>query len=90
MAAGVLRMTPEADWAASITGHLGPQAPPEFDGIVYICIARRTGGDIIDVGTQRHALSSTERHPRQCQAATLVLEAMAESLQAAKQAGADG
>ncbi len=42
MAVGVLERTPEANFAAAITGHLGPQAPPDQDGLIYIGIARRT------------------------------------------------
>ncbi len=41
MALGVLAHTPEADLAASITGHLGPNAPDDQDGLVFIAIARR-------------------------------------------------
>jgi nicotinamide-nucleotide amidase len=41
MAAGVLANTPEADWSAAITGHLGPKAPEGLDGRAFIGIARR-------------------------------------------------
>jgi len=41
MAIGVLARTPEADLAASITGHLGPDAPSDQDGLIFIGIARR-------------------------------------------------
>jgi nicotinamide-nucleotide amidase len=41
MAAGVLAKTTEADLAASITGHLGPDAPVSMDGLVYVGIADR-------------------------------------------------
>lgn len=44
MAIGVLKMTPEADVAASVTGHLGPNAPPALDGVVFIAVARRGSG----------------------------------------------
>lgn len=40
MAENVLKRTPEADVALSVTGHLGPQAPPELDGKVFIGLAR--------------------------------------------------
>lgn len=42
MAERVLKQTPEADYAAAVTGHLGPTAPEGMDGLVYIAIARRT------------------------------------------------
>jgi nicotinamide-nucleotide amidase len=35
MAWGVLQKTPEADLAISVTGHLGPDAPAEQDGLVF-------------------------------------------------------
>jgi len=41
MAASVLKKTPEADVSISVTGHLGPRAPAELDGQVFISIARR-------------------------------------------------
>ena len=41
MAVRILEQTPEADIAASVTGHLGPKAPPALDGIVFVGIARR-------------------------------------------------
>jgi nicotinamide-nucleotide amidase len=42
MAASVLKKTPEADLALSVTGHLGPNAPPALDGRVYIALAFRS------------------------------------------------
>ncbi|MBI1344779.1 nicotinamide-nucleotide amidohydrolase family protein [bacterium] len=42
MALGVLNRTPEADLSASITGHLGPNAPIEQDGLIWIAVARRS------------------------------------------------
>ena len=42
MAEGVLRMTPHASISMSITGHLGPNAPPELDGVVW-CTVTETG-----------------------------------------------
>lgn len=41
MAVGCLSSTPEADFAVSITGHLGPGAPANLDGLILIGIARR-------------------------------------------------
>ena len=42
MAAGALKMTPEALWSLSIVGHFGPNVPPELDGQIFICIMRKT------------------------------------------------
>jgi nicotinamide-nucleotide amidase len=41
MATGVLERTPEANYAASITGHLGPDAPAQQDGLIWIAVAKR-------------------------------------------------
>src|SRR5688572_11698829 len=41
MARRVLEMTPEADIAVSVTGHLGPNAPATLDGRVFASVARR-------------------------------------------------
>jgi nicotinamide-nucleotide amidase len=43
MAVNVLKMTPEADLAAAVTGHLGPNAPVNLDGLVFVAVACRTG-----------------------------------------------
>jgi nicotinamide-nucleotide amidase len=42
MAEGVLSHTPEAVMAVSITGHLGPGAPAEQDGLIFVGIATRS------------------------------------------------
>ena len=41
MAQRVLDRTPEADLAAAVTGHLGPNAPANLDGLVFVAIALR-------------------------------------------------
>ena len=41
MAEGALFHTTEADLAVSITGHLGPHAPEEQDGLVFVGVAMR-------------------------------------------------
>lgn len=41
MAEGVLRKTPHATIGASITGHLGPDAPKELDGIAWTAVSLR-------------------------------------------------
>jgi PncC family amidohydrolase len=45
MATRVLERTPEADLAVSVTGHLGPNAPPRLDGVVFAAIAWRGDHD---------------------------------------------
>ena len=41
LAEAVLIQTPEATISASITGHLGPGAPPSLDGQLFFAVARR-------------------------------------------------
>ncbi|MFO0429357.1 MAG: CinA family protein [Planctomyces sp.] len=43
MAESVFRMTPHAQIALSITGHLGPDAPEGLDGVAYTAVSRRDG-----------------------------------------------
>jgi nicotinamide mononucleotide (NMN) deamidase PncC len=41
LARAVLEKTPEADVAVAVTGHLGPQAPPELDGRAFVSLVWR-------------------------------------------------
>jgi PncC family amidohydrolase len=41
MARRVLAKTPEADISLAVTGHLGPKAPADIDGLVFVGIAVR-------------------------------------------------
>jgi nicotinamide-nucleotide amidase len=77
MALGVLRNTAEADYAAAVTGHLGPQAPPELDGAIFISIAQRRAGKPWVVDVARSQLAKISRVRRQQEAARLVLERLA-------------
>ena len=76
MAAGVLEQTPEAHISASVTGHLGPNAPPEQDGLVFSSIARRNENSAEIIVNHRFILESTEREDRQQEATRLVLQAL--------------
>ncbi len=71
MVVGVLRTTPEADVAASITGHFGPQAPAGLDGIVLVAVAFRSDSE---PSVSRHQLATKTRIERQSEAVNLVLE----------------
>jgi PncC family amidohydrolase len=42
MALGALRHAPKADWSCAVVGHMGPDAPEDKDGQMFVCIARRT------------------------------------------------
>ena len=76
MVVGVLKQTPHADVAASVTGHLGPDAPEGLDGVVYIGVMRRGGAPRVR-GVE---LSAKKRVGRQREAAAAVIEAIARVL----------
>lgn len=78
MALGSLAQTPEADLAASVTGHLGPEAPPDQDGLVYIGIAERdsASGMTDAFAVHRHHLTEQDRLARQQEAVCLVLDVL--------------
>lgn len=75
MARLVLQRTPEANWAAAITGHLGPNAPVELDGHVFVSLARSQAGaeDVELIAGRKFALESVLRVPRQIEAAQTLL-----------------
>lgn len=77
MAQGVLSLTPEATIALSITGHLGPQAPAGFDGLVFIGVAVRDDGLVRVQEASRVQLTALPRLERQREAATRMLERLA-------------
>jgi PncC family amidohydrolase len=74
MARGVLVRTPEASLSASVTGHLGPDAPEGFDGVVFVAVATRIANDHLTVEVSKNQLQTTERVERQAEAARLVLQ----------------
>ena len=84
MTSGVLANTPEADVAAAVTGHLGPNAPPEQDGLVHVAVAVRSpdGKDVVTAREAEYRLASEGRLSRQREAAGRVLECLLETLQA--------
>lgn len=73
MALGVLAKTAEADWSAAVTGHLGPDAPSELDGVIYVAVARRLAAEVQLEGEWQEKLLATERASRQREAAMQVL-----------------
>jgi nicotinamide-nucleotide amidase len=79
MARRVLERTPEADVAASVTGHLGPNAPRRLDGRVYVAIGWRNSR------VKSHSLRcrpSDTRVVRQRWVVEQVLDLLAEELEA--------
>lgn len=72
MAHKALAITPEADLAISVTGHLGPDAPPKLDGLIFIGRAVR-GKKESSTAVQRRRLKTSSRAARQREATQLVL-----------------
>ena len=70
----------EATWSAGVTGHLGPDTPDGFDGVIFVGVARRAGDVVQDVGVWRYQLTAEGRVPRQQEAATLLLQRLAASI----------
>lgn len=99
MTAGVLSATPEATLAASVTGHLGPQAPRGLDGVVYIGVERRSplrrrvAADVsryqLSPALPADALLPTLRLHRQHEAALLLLRHVRDALQEASSQAVD-
>lgn len=77
MAEGVLEKTLEATLAASVTGHLGPNAPAKLDGVVYIAVAKRDAEVLV---TKLQLSPDLDRAARQRQAAETVLYLAAEAI----------
>lgn len=79
MARGVLQRTAEAHVAVATTGHLGPDAPPELDGVVFISVAQRSK-EGIHVDVSRVQLESSSRGERQDEAVARAFACVQDSL----------
>ncbi|MCA9058972.1 MAG: nicotinamide-nucleotide amidohydrolase family protein [Planctomycetaceae bacterium] len=89
MVRGVLANTPQAGVAASITGHLGPNAPPELDGIAWCAIQFGSKSPTChrlmlepreNSSDRRVADPVAVRYQRQCDAVQQVLQLLATRL----------
>lgn len=82
MALGVLQHTPEADFSASITGYLGPDAAAQMNGVAYIGVARRHPAGLPElVSVSRVDLTDKpDRVQRQTVAAARVLDTLAAAI----------
>jgi nicotinamide-nucleotide amidase len=70
LASQALSHTDEADVAVSITGHLGPDAPAEKDGRVYLAANRKGALE----NRQVRILNAASRADRQLEAAIAMLD----------------
>jgi len=82
MAKGVLAATPEADFAASITGHLGPDAPRGFDGKVFLGTAWREQDEVRLFCVKLITLRQQDRLPRRTEAAGCLLAELIDCIRA--------
>ena len=73
MATGVLSQTRQADIALAITGHLGPGAPAEKDGLIFIAIVCNSENKRHEAQTK---LATTERVERQHEAVAFALRSL--------------
>jgi nicotinamide-nucleotide amidase len=73
MARGALERAIEAQWSAAVTGHLGPDAPPTLDGLIFTAVANRLDGSVRVVASRGVRLASHSRGDRQLEAATVLL-----------------
>ena len=83
MGRAILRSTPEATLAAAITGHLGPDAPPALDGILYATILwRNEAASATETGLieMQHRLQASTRVERQREAADFLLGLLERSM----------
>ena len=77
MAVKVLEKTPEAQWSASVTGHFGPDAPGDLDGIIFVAVAHRVNAAVALESVHEKRLESTARVDRQREATAIVLQTLA-------------
>ena len=80
IASGVLRITPEADWAMGITGHLGPDSPPDMDGHIFLACYRRSQEELVSTRCESIVLSATSRSDRQREAAKIAMQFLSDEL----------
>ena len=80
MAVQVLSKTPEAVFSAAVTGHLGPGAPEDKDGVVFMAVAKRINHKIELVASSQYTLASEDRVSRQHEATVLVFKQLLESI----------
>ena len=77
MAAKVLAQTKEANISLAVTGHLGPGAPGEKDGLLFVAIATRKNDAILSAST---TLAESDRQQRQIDAASFALTSLIDEL----------
>jgi PncC family amidohydrolase len=84
MAIAALEQSSEANWAAAITGHLGPNAPENMDGRIFVAVAARIDGQTTLVRSTNDALPPCTRQARQWSAAETLWRVVLESMEGEK------
>lgn len=79
MAIGVLERTPEASFSAAVSGHLGPGAPMEVDGQVFVAVATRIEKPVILAAETFHLIAA-HRTDRQYEASNCVFKLVVRNL----------
>ena len=86
LAARLLSTTPHATMAAAITGHFGPGAPPELDGVIFFAAISRERRNVMSREIRLHQPAPNgpndiaARRARQWEATNLFLEWLNEIL----------
>ena len=81
MAVKVLAKTSEADYGVAVTGHLGPDAPPNKDGVIYVAITGRQADaarPLQLIVSRELRLEFRSRTERQLESTGLVLQLVSE------------
>jgi PncC family amidohydrolase len=81
LAKEALTLTPEASWSGAIVGHLGPNAPKDKDGVIWISIYGRNDQRELRYRHERKKLNSLNRSERIREASFILLEAIRETIE---------
>ncbi|MEM6688796.1 MAG: CinA family protein [Planctomycetota bacterium] len=77
LVSGIMQKTPMATLGLAITGHLGPGALPEVDGVVYIGTAARDRDDL-KINVHANQLAKPKRIGRRNEAVQIALRLISE------------
>lgn len=56
----VMLKSPSASVGVAVTGHLGPHAPTELDGTLWVAVAQRCAGESLEMPRGGHASAAQE------------------------------
>lgn len=61
LAQGALQHTPEASLSVAVTGDIGPDAPPQTDGVCFVAMANRTSKQLFQAKISLHSAAPRSR-----------------------------